>query len=382
MATDSTQALGWSAQQHQSPHTLKKLYDTLGDYADRMALRFAVPAALLSGLATWLLNWGNDPIPFTSDPWGFGILTFWFSIIAAFLSSAIGFVLGLRYRNSLVPKEFQRSWIWGVLPLAIAYTVVVGLFAALGLQFVDMVFSGLALPKVYAVAIVALVCGLVAHTVATQSMQVRVRTVMGLFVITLLAGVSISAITINNTMWWEHSFSFLGESNERSHYIFNATMIVSGVLVLILQQFLMDDFVFLRDIGLLTQRKLHWVRGGFIALGLLLTMIGIVPYGTDNVTNTIHDLSAYSIAGVLLVFMLMARRLLPQLPREFFVTTWVMVALLVGAVLLHFVGSINTVGVELLAFAIGGTWLLLFIKNVETFVERLSRDEPVLTASQ
>lgn len=353
-------------------HTLKALYDTLEGYADRMTLRFAVPAALLGGLATWLLNWGRSPIPFADDVYGFGVLIFFFAILTALICSAAGFVLGVRFRNSLVPEELRRAWIWSVLPLAFTYAVVVGLFAAIGLQFAGMVFPQLALQSVYAIVLVGLVCGGVANSVANQCMQVRVRNVLALFIITLLGGVAISAITVNNAMWWEKSFSFLGESESRSRIIFNTTMIVSGILLIILQQFFMDDFVYLRHLGLLTERKVRWGRAGLVALGVSMAMIGIIPFGIDGFFNTVHDLCAYSIAGILLAFMLTTRRFLPGLTPEFYATTWFTMALLIVAVALHLLGSINTVGVELLAFAIGGSWFILFIKNVELFVEHIN----------
>lgn len=350
---------------------LKLLYDTLNGYADRMTLRFAGPAAVLGGLMAWLLNWGRNPIPFVSDQAGFGVLIFVFSIFTAFVSSALGFVLGVRYRNRLAPPDLRRSWVWSVLPLAVAYAIVVGLFAALALQFVGMVFPNLALQAVYAIVLVGLVCGSVANFVANQSMRVRVRPVLGLFIVTLFGGVAISAIADNNAMWWEQSFSFLGESDARSHIIFNSTMLVSGLLLIVLQQFFMDDFVFLNDIGMLTSREVKLVRLGLVALGLVMMMIGFVPFGINNTLDTVHDMSAYSIAAILLVFMLTARRLLPSLPKEFFAITWLTIGLLIAAVGLHLVGSINTVGVELLAFAIGGSWFVLFIKNVEMLVEQI-----------
>ena len=352
-------------------HTLKALYDTLDGYADRMTLRFAGPAALLGGLATWLLNWGRNPIPFADDVYGFGVLIFFFTILTALICSAAGFILGVRFRNSLVPEELRRAWVWSVLPLAFTYAVVVGLFAAIGLQFAGMVFPELALQSVYAIVLVGLVCGAVANSVANQCMQVRVRNVLALFIITLLGGVAISAITVNNAMWWEKSFSFLGESESRSRIIFNTTMIVSGILLIILQQFFMDDFVYLRHLGLLTERKVRWGRTGLVALGVLMAMIGIIPFGIDGFFNTVHDLCAYSIAGILLAFMLTTRRFLPGLTPEFYATTWFTVVLLIVAVALHLLGSINTVGVELLAFAIGGSWFILFIKNIELFVEHI-----------
>ncbi len=353
-------------------HTLKALYDTLDGYADRLTLRFAAPAALLGGLATWLLNWGRDPISFADDAYGFGVLIFFFSILTAFVCSSAGFILGVRFRNSLVPAELRRAWVWSVLPLAFAYAVVVGLFAAIGLQFAGMVFPELALQSVYAIVLVGLICGVVANSVANQCMQLRVRNVLGLFIVTLLGGVAISAITVNNAMWWEKSFSFLGESESRSRIIFNTTLIVSGILLIILQQFFMDDFVYLRHLGVLTARKVRWGRAGLVGLGVLMAMIGIIPFGINGYLNTVHDLCAYSIAGILLAFMLTTRRFLPGLMPEFYAVTWVTVVLLITAVALHLLGSINTVGVELLAFAIGGAWFILFIKHVELFVEHLN----------
>ncbi|MBK8046875.1 MAG: hypothetical protein IPK16_06975 [Anaerolineales bacterium] len=89
--------------------------------------------------------------------------------------------------------------------------------------------------------------------------------------------------------------------------------------------------------------------------------------------DTLHSVSAYALAGILLLYMITAHRLLPYFPREFYLMTWVMVVGLVGAVALHLLGSINTVGVELIAFAVGGAWFMMFVKNVEILVDRADR---------
>ena len=89
--------------------------------------------------------------------------------------------------------------------------------------------------------------------------------------------------------------------------------------------------------------------------------------------DQIHDLSAYSVAGILLLYMLSVRKLVPYFSPEFYTMTWGMAALLVLVVTLHLVGSINTVGVELLSFVLGGAWFLLFIKNVDLLAGHLSQ---------
>jgi hypothetical protein len=153
--------------------------------------------------------------------------------------------------------------------------------------------------------------------------------------------------------------------------VFNATLIIAGILFVILQQFFMDLFVDLRELGLFSARKEKWMRISLIALGVLITLIGIFPSGSGGIVDTIHSLSAYSIAAILLAYMVFVRRLIPYFTGEFYAMTWFMVGILVVSLGLHFLGSVNTAGMELIAFAVAGTWFMLFVKNVEMLVDRV-----------
>ncbi len=102
-----------------------------------------------------------------------------------------------------------------------------------------------------------------------------------------------------------------------------------------------------------------------------VALITVIPFGKGSLRDQIHDLSAYSVAGILLLYMLFVRKLVPYFSPEFYTTTWFMAGLLVVAVALHQVGSINTVGVVLLSFVLGGAWFILFIKNVDLLVAHL-----------
>jgi hypothetical protein len=359
---------------------LHQLRNTLDSYADRMALRFAGPTALVAGLLTWALNWGRDPIPFVSDGFGFGfgILFFVLSIVIAFFVAAICFVLGVRYRNRLVAPDMRRSWVLPVAPIALAYALVTMLLVTIVLEFIDAAFKQLALPAPYAVLLIGLSCGVVAYYVANRTMRITVRAVLDVFVIILLTGIALSAIGIDKPRWWERSFSFLGTASSNERSVFNATLVFAGILFVILQQFFMDDFIVLRNRGLLTVRKTRWIRGSLIAMGVLMATVGLIPFGGSMITDTMHDFSAYGLAGILLVYMVAVRWALPYFSREFYLMTWFMVAVLLAALALHLLGSINVVGIELIAFALGGAWFLMFVKNVELFVEQTDGDsEPV-----
>lgn len=354
-----------------APHiSVRQLYSTLDGYADRMALRFAGPIALGASVLAWMLNWGRNPIPFVGDLRGFGVLIFFFGIVIAFGVAAVAFVMGVRFRNRLVEADLRRSWGLPVIPLALAYAIVTMILVALVLQFIDAAFRDLALQPFYAALVVSLLCGAVAYYVANRAMQISVRSLLNVFVIILFAGVTFSAVNVNDPRWWEESFSFLGTAQSNARSVFNATLMMAGILFMILQQFFMDDFIELRNNGMISQRITRWIRGSLIALGLLMAMVGLVPFGNGGAWDTIHSVSAYGLAGILLVYMVLVRRAFPYFSPEFYAMTWFMVAVMVGVVVLHLFGSINVVGVELISFAVGGTWFMLFVKNVEMLAKQ------------
>lgn len=353
------------------PLAIRALYGTLDGYADRMSLRFAGPAALICGLLTAVLNGGRNPIPFLGGLTGFGVLIFLFATALAFGVGAVSFVMGVRYRNQLVQPDMRRSWALPVIPLALAYALTVLLVTAIVLLVADAIFQGLSLEWFYASLITGLVCGAVAYSAANQMMQVTVHSVIKIFAIILFAGIAISAVKDGQHLWWQQSFSFLGEMDSSGRTIFNATLILAGVLFVILQEFFMDHFIRLRDAGLLSARKTQVVRASLIGIGVALALVGLVPFGVNDFMNNVHSFSAYGLIAILLGHMIFTRRLLPYFSREYYAMTWFMVALLVAAVALHFAGSINTAGIELIGFVIAGAWFTLFVKNVELLVDQV-----------
>ena len=150
--------------------------------------------------------------------------------------------------------------------------------------------------------------------------------------------------------------------------LFNGALGMSGILFVVLQQFFMDYFMRLRAAGLLSTAKTRLVRSSLIGIGVALVIVGLVPFDINDLFNAVHSAAAYTLMAILFGHMLFARRLIPSFSREFYAATWIMVAALAVMLLLHFLGSINTMGIELLGFIVAGAWFLMFMKNVELLV--------------
>ncbi|MBK8051082.1 MAG: hypothetical protein IPK16_30675 [Anaerolineales bacterium] len=119
---------------------------------------------------------------------------------------------------------------------------------------------------------------IVAYHIINNLMQVDVNDVLRVFLVILIGGLFFSAVKVQNPLWWEKSFSYLGTHFSDDRTVFNATIIISGILLIILQQYFMEDFYILRDHGRLTSRQTNVVRGSLIALGVLMMFVGIFPF--------------------------------------------------------------------------------------------------------
>ncbi|MCB0042648.1 MAG: hypothetical protein KDE23_23340, partial [Caldilinea sp.] len=60
--------------------------------------------------------------------------------------------------------------------------------------------------------------------------------------------------------------------------------------------------------------------------------------------------------------------LIPRMPNELYVATYVLAAVMIGAVIMLFFGLFNTVGVELVYFTTAGAWFVLLMESTEMLV--------------
>ena len=107
-------------------------------------------------------------------------------------------------------------------------------------------------------------------------------------------------------------------------------------------------------------------------------LVGIFKSNYTPFSSLMHNLSAYSLAlvfGAVHVWLSLDRARLSQ---EFFAASWVLVALLIGVLISAGLGRMNTVGLEIAGFAIGMTWLALFVGNTESSAKAPAEPESFL----
>lgn len=350
------------------------LSETIEQYAARIAMRMAVVGAAVVALLVIFANLNRNPVPLVGDTRAFGTLALLSVVPITLVAAAIGFVLGTNVWNERVEAERQRRWGWSVLPVALAYALMVLVLSFVGLQLAEYAFATLALDRFQGAFIVGAAIGALLYWMAQQVMRLSAMRLMQVITLILGGGVFLAAAGIEDPNWWQQSFSYLGTLDSNARRLFNYTLVFAGILMLVWLPFFRSDFGLLVKHGLAPESSRKRLPLAFTVLAVAIALVGAFPWGDSTFSSIMHNLAAYSLAVVFVVVMLFLRRLVPGFSREFFVTSWILMATILATLLLAALGYFNTVGLEFLCFGIVITWLQLFMREVEIFAHKFAPD--------
>ena len=178
----------------------------------------------------------------------------------------------------------------------------------------------------------------------------------------LVVGALGSALSSSDPQWWLQHFSALGAAADRSGVLFNFTLILTGLVLVALADFLTQDLERWADHHGEPTWKVRAVRLALIALGLLLGLVGVIPV---NLSMFWHNMVTYGAIGVFVLLLVGVPILFRRLPGGFVAVTLIVVGLMAAVVWLHLgIGYLNITAFEAGAVGTVFVWLVLFIRTV------------------
>lgn len=342
-------------------------------YAQSASMTAAAPVGLLAAIMTFVLNLGRADIPLVAagDMRAMGALSLIYAVLIALVGGVIGYYLGVRYKNEHLPLRYRQSWKWSIVPIVLAYTVIVAFIIDIFYQLLDAAFASLFLPTLQAVFLIGILAAVVTYITVETLMRIDLRKVLVIIFTIMVGGIYYAAITIDDPLWWQESFSYLGTQNSNASAIFNITFVLAGILMLVLQQYFMYDFHILRDEGTLSPRVHQLIGIGIFAFGFLIAGVGVFPWGASPLYSTLHNLCAYTMAMLLFLLMVSVYWVIPGLERTFYLSTVFFIAALLATGLLMVLGRMNTTQAEINGLLVGGAWIALLVNNVDLLARRL-----------
>lgn len=330
------------------------------------ALIAAVLAALV-GLGIGLLIFRGRYSPIWQDfgsGWSVGLDASVTVGVVGLLVSGVSYWRSMR----LPPQAWRRRlpW-WKQLIDGAAVATVHAALATLVTGTVFFVlqhaFRRLSIGTYVATFAVAVSAGLAAYLLYLSVTRLTSVTLWERLIAFQIGGVLLAMATSSDPIWWRYHFSHLGAVGGWPSLIFNATMVITGVLVVTFALYIDRDVrVLRRRVGIGFRWSGPAISALVVALGMSLAGIGLVQV---NVSLVLHNFVAGSTALIFAVLLIVSSAALWGMPWSFHITTFVILAVLAADVWLRFqVNYFNLTSFELVAFVILFGWIAILVRFI------------------
>ena len=325
--------------------------------------------ALLIGAATFVVVagvslfvfWGaNVPIAGPGSIGQYTALTAALVTVVIFVVARLphsdGALLGTRTADKLDLPGARLHW-YDIGALALAYAVIalLGWLGTAGL--LERSFQGAVVFPVSAAMLAGVAVAVTAYAVFLSAIHLTPMLLSVVLVVFLVVGCFTSMLSATDPLWWQKNLSTLGISDDVSALAFNLTLIIAGVIITVIAHYATAA---IPANGPTEERGRGFVRGALALMGVFLAFVGMLP--VDRFL-TAHSLFASGMAVIFVVLTLGLGRFVPSMPRVFVLLGYVFVAVIVMLAVLYVTGYYNLTAVELIAFVLIFSWLVVFLRN-------------------
>ncbi len=320
-------------------------------------------SALLAGGAAFVITtviagivfWGRSaPI---SGPGSVGQFVGFAAAIAAAVVFAGTRVLMRRRASSPADGQGTRLRWFDIAALALAHGII-ALLGWIGLSaLLAQSFKGAVVFSVSAAILAGAAVAVTAYAAFLSAANLTPMLVSVLLAVFVSAGVLASMLSSSDPLWWQKNLSALGIADDISALAFNLTLIIAGVILTIVAHYVTAPIPAETKAEIRGRRLVRWA---IALIGILLACVGIFP--VDEFMQA-HNLSATGMAIVYVALVIALPHLIPRLPRVFVWLGYVYVGVIVVIAVFFINGYYNLTAVELIAFLLIFSWLIVFLRN-------------------
>ncbi len=298
-----------------------------------------------------------------------------------------------RHSQSLQQKVY---WVLRVrrlielVALSVLYAVTVlmvlyALFTAINLMVPSMTAS-------YMQWIVTAAGAFTGYTTFIQGELITAKTLASLLPLFVITGVTTAGLSSDDQWWWKNNFSQLGDNTTFAARIFNMTLVLAGVSIVIISYFCVSELVathrLRRREGQEDPQHYHARIMLLVALlitaGIMFAGVGIFRYTPHPI---IHNLCARGLVLPMTLLMLLLPWLAPQMSKiVYIVSDLILLILIISGVEWYTFNNLTLTVVEALAGILFMAWFIVFTRQIaameadrlEAEIELDLKEEPEL----
>ncbi|MBW3081845.1 ABC transporter permease [Bifidobacterium phasiani] len=299
------------------------------------------------------------------------------AIVAA--CAVVSFCIG--YARGSSSFTLRRGWLVPVrrsleiLALSVVYAATAFLTSFLILNVANGII-GTQMFVGYLVGVCAGMSGVVGYLTYVQSQAMRAKTLAALLPFFVISGVGGAGMTTDDPYWFVNNFSRLGDRTTFAAGMFNTTVILAGLCVIVISYFSVAELITTyrqhamwsgaRDAGKDTHMRLFRTR--LACLSLLLAASGVCFIGIGSFRQSPHPIAhnafAFSLPCITGVLMLALPWLAPLFSKATYVVSDLMVVIGIVSVNLWLRDEISMTNLELLLIMLFFGWFVVFSRQI------------------
>ncbi len=337
---------------------------TIKEFAEDTALKLFLPAGLVAAAAGYLYNFNYHSLPVLGlHSIGFPIIVA--AVVLTFAAFVYGYLQSLAFeKKTTIRKILNAKTYFYTFALSLTHALLAGIFTAFIIVLLNYAFKGLLLDRFSSAFILGLSAAVIVYLITTLAMSITIESITAVVLGFLLVGVLGSMLATDNPNWWQINFSYLGTVESGSTRIFNATLVITAAVMLVLVDFLFETVrpAFAKD-KRVKMKNFNWVKRLFIISAIALGGVGVFSWSRSPF---FHNLSAALLGISFGVMMGGMKQLLPTFSKTFYFNSYLIVGFMVFSwvVLLNGINYINLTAFELLAAVLCGIWVGLFLRSL------------------
>ncbi|QIK64334.1 DUF998 domain-containing protein [Leucobacter viscericola] len=353
-ATDSLFQLLYPGEDH--------LRDAPAAQREVRAMSAALIAAIAAAIVGLIVFYGDVPLWGPVSPGTLGMLLAALTAMTAAAIEHTRFPLPSLPGSSPMSARIQR--VVNVVSISLVHGGIALLVVGLTNAVLVRGFTGLKLDVFTSTMIVTILCAVTAYATTLSAGDITTTRLSTLLAVFMTGGVVVAMLTTSDAQWWKLHFSELGVGTDLSGKIFNATLIVSGLLLASLATLMAPALeTWAEGAPPSRTRNIRVVGWSFVAIGACLAGVGTVPV---NVSVLVHNSFATGMAVVFGVLLIGLRWLLDGFSRTFLLFSDVcLIGIAVSAILFWPVQYYNLAAFELVAAGIIFGWLIIFLRHID-----------------
>lgn len=329
------------------------------------ATRFAIVAFVLTGVVTIFVFHGTHA-PLAGDG-SIGALAAWAAGGFAAIAFATSFTIEARRGHAAWRARLPLvKRLIDVLGMSLAMGILAYLIVTAVAQLFQQGFFGMRVDPYGGGVLAGAAAAALVYAAALAGARVTSEGLAMLATLVLFMGTMASMLSAPDESWWQLHFSQLGNSESASGYRFNLALMVTGLVLTVLANYLGRDFELgMRRRGHEPDRLVRLLSWLFACIGVLLAIVGLVP---DAVNFAIHVGSASGMVLLFVIFAVVALRSLPGVPKDFGgFTVGIVIGIAVSILLWIPIGYYNLTGMEFIAAGLLFAWLMVFVRMATVY---------------